>query len=315
MRFINVSGCTQGMCLARDIKNFNGITLLHQGTELKPSHIETLKKLGYRGIYVNDMPAPDPLQIALDGDDEPTPPLLPDGCLRQEAVIRIYDVFKPSAFEPGTIQHDLLHSVTDVLEQVIEQISSNHDAVVSVFNLEHICQYNYQHSVNVAVLSVLIAREMGLQDKLPELGMAALFHDIGNMFVPQSILNKPDYLDDKEFEKIKRHPVLGYDYLKDIVGLSELVCQTALYHHERYGSPYGYPGHKSGLGIPLYARIVAVADSYDAMVSKRPYREALPPDEAARMIRCLSGSYYDPCVVNAFAKVKIKWDIVQQRVA
>ena len=292
MRFINLMGCRPGMILARDVLNANGITLLRAGSELKPSYLETLKKLGYKGCYIEDdfskdVNAREAVSVAV----------------RNEAAILVYELFSKSAFDKNTIQSHMLTNVKNILDDIVEQIISNRDAVVNVLNLKSFDQYTYQHSVDVAVLSVLIGKEMGLvRRELIELGTAAFFHDIGKMFISQAILNKPSSLTKDEFEEVKRHPQLGYDYLKNMLGMSEVICKTALYHHERFAIPDGYPSQITGIEIPLYARIVAVADTYDAITSKRPYKEAMRANEAYELIMGSSGSHFDPVVVNAFTK-------------
>lgn len=141
--------------------------------------------------------------------------------------------------------------------------------------------YMRGHSYRVAEYSALIAKQLGWSEhEVENLRNAAYLHDIGKIGVPDTILNKPTRLTDEEFAAIKSHTVMGADILKDITLLDHLV-DIARNHHERYDGK-GYPDGLVGEEIPLSARIVCVADSYDAMKSRRIYRNALPDEEIRR---------------------------------
>lgn len=135
-------------------------------------------------------------------------------------------------------------------------------------------RYTHGHSTRVAALSKLIAKEAGLSDEeCQQVYFAALLHDVGKIGVPDDIINKPGRLTDEEFEQIKQHPVLGNQILSSIKQ-SPYLSVGAHYHHERYDGK-GYPKGLAGTDIPRIARIIAVADAYDAMTSTRSYRDAL----------------------------------------
>ena len=279
------------MIIARDLYSTAGIILLRAGNPLKASYIDTLKKQGYRGCYIDDDISKD-IKIK-DAISVPA---------RNEAAIMVYEVFSKANFDKNTIQNQLLESIEDVLEDIVEQIMSNRDAVISVMSLKSFDDYTYKHCVDVGVLSILIGKEMGmLRSQLVELGKAAFFHDIGKKFISQSLLFKPDKLTPKEIEDVRRHPQLGHDFLKDNLNMSQRICDVALYHHEHYDGN-GYPNGISGTDIPLFARIVAVADSYDAITSVRPYKDAVIASEAYEHIMASSSSQFDPAIVNCFCK-------------
>ena len=135
--------------------------------------------------------------------------------------------------------------------------------------------YTNGHSTRVAKYAVMIAERMGYSgEKLEQLQYAALLHDIGKIGVPREIINKPSRLTDEEYEVIKTHPVIGGNILNEISEIPDIAI-GARWHHERYDGK-GYPDHLSDLEIPEIARIIGVADAYDAMTSKRSYREMLP---------------------------------------
>jgi len=162
--------------------------------------------------------------------------------------------------------------------------------------------YTAGHSERVSRLSLNIGRELGLnKDKLDTLEIAALLHDIGKIGISDEILHKTGRLNEYEYKKIKEHPSIGVNILKDIDFLKNAV-PFILHHHERFDG-YGYPLGIKGYEIPLEARIIAVADSYDAMVSDRPYRKGLSQDIAISELIKFKNIQFDGLVVDAFLKI------------
>lgn len=159
--------------------------------------------------------------------------------------------------------------------------------------------YTAGHSSRVAKISLKIGRQLELnEEKLNTLYTAALLHDIGKIGIPDEILKKKDKLNDYEYTKIKEHSAIGADMLKDVTLLYSII-PIILYHHERVDGT-GYPFGLNNNKIPLEALIIAVADSYDAMTSNRPYRKALSRDTAINEIIKFKGTQYDCIVVDAF---------------
>lgn len=153
------------------------------------------------------------------------------------------------------------------------------------------------HSERVAGISLLLAREVvqGPPEFLRSLVTAALLHDIGKIGVPEAILASPKRLTPEEFEFVKRHPEIGESILKPIYP-NEVILRTVRNHHEAYDGT-GYPDGLVGEAIPLPARLVAVADAYDAMTSTRPYRQAIPRSEALAILERGAGRQWDAEVV------------------
>ncbi|WP_235867585.1 HD-GYP domain-containing protein [Ureibacillus chungkukjangi] len=161
--------------------------------------------------------------------------------------------------------------------------------------------YTLHHSENVAKYSVQIARKLNLPNLSCEIiRKGALLHDIGKIGIPENILTKQDKLTDEEYEIIKNHPILGHNMIKHIVNFHKNgVLDIVLYHHERYDGN-GYPMGLKGKQIPLFARIVAIADSFDAMTTKRVYRDELDLEYAINEIRKNKGKQFDPELVEVF---------------
>ena len=163
-------------------------------------------------------------------------------------------------------------------------------------------EYTRGHSHRVAEYAALIAEELGWDKKeIRNLKNAAHLHDIGKIGIPDSILNKPTRLTEEEFQVIKEHTVIGAEILKNIT-LIDHVVEVARSHHERYDG-MGYPDGLKGEEIPLYARVIAVADSYDAMKSRRIYRNPLDDQVIYNEIARNCGSQFDPQIAGVFLKM------------
>ncbi|MHB1128401.1 MAG: HD-GYP domain-containing protein [Bacillota bacterium] len=165
-------------------------------------------------------------------------------------------------------------------------------------------QYTAGHSVRVADIALKIGRELGLSDvRLKVLEEAALFHDIGKIGITEVILNKPGRLSTKEFEVIKEHPVIGSDIISTIDNMEEQSL-IVRHHHERFDG-FGYPDELDGETIPLESRILAVADTFDAITSERPYHHALQLAKARDILIECKGTQLDPLVVDAFLAITV----------
>lgn len=166
-------------------------------------------------------------------------------------------------------------------------------------------KYTAGHSQRVANIATAIGQFMGIDSiSSQRLELAALLHDIGKIGIPDEILHKPSKLSEHDFETIKRHPLIGFNILKDINFLDS-VLPIILHHHERYDG-HGYPIGIKGEAIPFESRIIAVADSYDAMTSDRPYRKGLISDVALKEIQRCAGTQFDPIIVEAFMKINFQ---------
>ena len=159
--------------------------------------------------------------------------------------------------------------------------------------------YTYGHSLRVAFLCVSAGKQLGLnEDELYELEISALFHDLGKIGVPDAILKKPSRLTDEEFLEMKLHPTKSAEILEEFP-IFEKMAISVRHHHERFDGR-GYPAGLKAEEIPLFSRIILIADTFDAMTSTRPYRKGLPFDVAFSELREFSGSQFDPFLVEQF---------------
>jgi putative nucleotidyltransferase with HDIG domain len=187
----------------------------------------------------------------------------------------------------------LIHDLKELFSGTINAIIEALDAKDS---------FTLGRSRRVTFFSLTLARYLNLpREELGKLELAGLLHDIGMIGVSEDILNKTEALTESEFENIKRHVHHGVKILEDIKQLKDVV-KIIQYHHERFDGS-GYPYKLKGDEIPLNARIIAIADAYDSMISNRSYREGLSHEEAMRRIEEQSGGQFDPKIVLSFKEI------------
>ena len=166
------------------------------------------------------------------------------------------------------------------MENIMGSLERNADALLSLSRLRQTDSYTYTHCVNVCILTTLFSRHLGeSSDKTFAAGLAGMFHDLGKALVPLKILNAPRKLSEAEFAVMKAHPVLGYEQLVSVPGILPEVLLGTMQHHEKYNGT-GYPQGLAGDAISDIGRMVGVADIYDALTSKRPYKGAMYPHKA-----------------------------------
>lgn len=184
--------------------------------------------------------------------------------------------------------------------KTLDQRSSRNSAIRSIFNtLQQKYEEEKVHSERVSRYCQAMGVALGLDaTALKELELAGLYHDIGKISIPDDILNKPGKLTAEEWEIMKSHTLIGYQILNTADQYSSL-AQYALTHHERYDG-HGYPNQLEGEDIPLFSRIIAVADSFEAMTSDRPYRKAMDVKDALIELKKHAGTQWDPKLISLF---------------
>jgi putative nucleotidyltransferase with HDIG domain len=162
--------------------------------------------------------------------------------------------------------------------------------------------YTYGHSKKVSQYAVILAEALGLpQDRIATIRAAGLLHDIGKIAIPDSVLNKAGPLTEEEWEPMRQHPELGMEILKHVIDLVN--CLPAILHHHEHFDGTGYPGGLKGEEIPMEARLLHIADAYDAITSMRPYHNQSSPQEAIDELRRCSGTQFDPGLVKVFCRI------------
>lgn len=293
MRFVDSDTIRDGMELAKTIYGKNGEVMLRKGTIIKELFIRRLKQLGYPGIYINDSFSENIIIEEIISEE-----------LRQKATFTIKKIFNTIESSPSSVKslNANVAVLKSIVDEIMSQIVSTDIALINIRDLKNFDDYTYYHSVNVAVLSIVIGKALGLkEEQLRELGMSAILHDVGKIFVGSEIINKPELLTNEEYEKVKEHSKEGYKYLKDDFNVPSKVYVSILQHHENYDGK-GYPQGISKEQIYLYARIITVADVYDALTSERPYKKAETPNKALEYILQNEGKKFDPQVVKVVAE-------------
>ncbi|MEW6109433.1 MAG: HD-GYP domain-containing protein [Nitrospirota bacterium] len=191
-----------------------------------------------------------------------------------------------------------------VVETMVDHILEEEQLLLGMTAIKDYDEYTYHHSVNVSILSIALGQRLGLNRKmLTDLGMAALFHDIGKMEIPYEVLNKPTNFTDEEWKIIRKHPVWGVKSLLKLKRLDDLTIRTAIVafeHHLNYDLT-GYPKIRKSLELDLFSKIVSLADQYDAMTSARVYsRIPMSPDKALSIMMERAGSQLDPLLFKFF---------------
>ena len=287
---VDNSALAPGMVLAQDVFDWKvGVLIVNAGQTLTSEMIDKLQQIPRIEIYVEELSA------TLQDEHEKRLWTKMDAC-HQQTLERAKKILTNGEQPPKPELLDLM--VSDLKEQI--ELSSN-----VLLNLSHIKVYDdylYSHVVNVAALALIIGKQMQLSpNDLHGLGVAALLHDYGMVKLDHSVYDHNRRLTGEEWEQVKRHPNFGVEMLQNADQISPVILQGVLEHHERMDGS-GYPGHKHGAELGLFGRIIAVADVYDACISKRKYRAPLTPHHTLKKI--LSDfQLFDLNILKAFVAV------------
>ncbi len=291
MRYVPIKHLHTGHKLASDLVLSRNRVLLRKGRVLTDSLIKKIAHLGYQGLYIDDE-----LSEGLYVNDIVSAELKMTMKNELQALLDNTNTSRPSSLRLR------MQTINKLLQCTIDEILQSSQVMVNMIDLRTYDDYTYSHSLNVAILSVVIGITLGLNKKiLHQLALGALLHDTGKMFIDKDILNKPTRLTPEEFEEIKKHSERGYIYLCDYLDIPDTSRTTALQHHEQFNGK-GYPHGLSGESIHLFGRIVGVVDVFDALTADRPYRKAMLPSDAIEYIMGGYNSMFDPSIVNALTR-------------
>lgn len=288
MIFVPYYKLKKGMKIASDIslsdKQMSNAFLLTQGAILTQENIDKLANFNISGVYIND------------GRENP----VLDETLRKESVLAVRDIFNLCENAHTILNESTLKQIENISEKLVDNIYKDEEISVSISDLQTYDLNTYLHSVSVAVISIAIGTALSLTKKeLCKLGVCGLLHDIGKIEIPIEIINKPSKLTKEEFEIVKNHAQLGGKYVMDHRYVSNDIYEGIISHHEKYNGT-GYPNALKSDEIPLFGRIISVADVYDALTGNRPYRNPIKPLEAIEYIMAGVGSSFDYNIVKAF---------------
>ncbi|MGD8190968.1 HD-GYP domain-containing protein [Brevibacillus ginsengisoli] len=287
-----------GRILEEDVFTRSGILLLAKGTPLTSSDI--FKLLRQKIHYVSVESA----LITSEEEVNPVSRLLENFYIHKEVSAAYVQALEDSKELFDSIHSEYippLDNFTQNFFPLMDHVLQNTGIFRALYVLEGAEGYTYRHSINVGILSALIAKLLKLSATEVFLaGQAGLLHDVGKMLVPSEILLKPGKLTVEEFEQMKLHTVHGYKLLSKMEGGHELFAQAALLHHERLDGS-GYPEKRVGDTIPFFTQIISVADVFDAICSDRVYKGRTSPFEAAALLwkEACSGAL-NPDIVTRF---------------
>lgn len=298
MIFVPTSSLKPGMVVAKTIVSSydaSPLPLVTKGLVLTNCIIRRLEERRLSGCYID---------TEFTRDIEPGDVIGP--MLKKKALSGIRKVFEEVTFT-RKISIDNLSLVTEIAKELVLQILQNDEILIDFLDLQNYDDYTYRHCLSVAIFSVAIGHKLGYNTSLlMDLATGALLHDIGKTEFPIELINKPGRLSEEEFAQIKLHPELAVERLRNGSSISNVVLNGILSHHERFNGT-GYPRGLSGYDIPVYGRILAVADVYDALTSIRPYRKAWFPDEAIDYLIKYKGIHFDPEIIDAFLTIVVPY--------
>lgn len=289
LRYVPIESIDEGMVLGKTLYGEMGEVLLREGTTILSPYINKLKCLGYSGIYIHDKISEDIKVHDIISED-----------LKMKTIKRIKNFVFLEKENYEKIENSI-EGLQDSVSEMIDQISSNKELIVNMIDLKVASNYTFYHSVNVCMLSIVLGIASNLsKEDLYLLGLSSLLHDIGKISIPKEILNKPGKLTKEEFDIIKKHSEIGYNYVKKSLNVHTKVYLGIYDHHERFDGK-GYPRNLCGYEISTFGRIISIADVYDALTSDRPYRKGILPSDSMEYIMASSGSIFDFDIAKVFS--------------
>lgn len=295
MLFIPTELLRPGMVLAKDINllitdDFS-LPLLRRGQILNELFIKKIKFHNVTGVYIESEVSEDITVKDIISEK-----------LKATVLCDIKKNFNQFKNNRGEVNTYIVDNIAKMAKSLVIDILSNDEILINLIDLKSYDDYTYRHSLCVAILSITTGISLNLSEHmLTEIATSALLHDLGKMTIPIDIINKPDLLTPEEYETVKRHPLIAVEQLKKKHLVSNAVLSGIESHHEKYdgtGYPYGLKGDE----IPLYGKILAIADVYDALTSTRSYRRACFPNEAIEYIMGCADVHFDYEILKAFLK-------------
>ncbi len=295
MRLISTRALKPGMVLATTVYNIKGQPLIQENVPVTERMIYRLQELQIQYVYIKDYLS-EGIQVKESVSNK----------VRKEAVMKIEQSFNQLSEVkiPANVLmiENCAKQLKQVIDVVLKEVKANHDLLTVLTDVYTYDSYIFHHSFNVTLYSISIGLELKLSSKqLEQLGVGAILHDVGKMLVSEDILLKPGKLTESEFTEIKNHSQYGFDILRQLNSVSLIVAHCAYQHHERLDGS-GYPRGIKGEEIHPYAKIIAVADVFDAMTSNRVYRKAMLPHEALEVLYAGAGTLFDINVIEAFRR-------------
>ena len=308
MIIVPVDNLKEGMVLEKDVASTSAREykiLLTKGTVLTKSAIAVLKDKGIKSVKIvgvgerADAPV---AQAPSFPQDVPPAQIKTENEHIGRALTDLNSIFDTDS-EIKELSKEAVRKVDTIADDIYNDLSNDSSYLATQMTaLQNFDDYTYKHCLRVSMISASVCGELGLSgEDTKEVIVSALLHDIGKSNIDHEIIIKPGKLTDEEFEKIKQHPLIGYNILKRSGQYSDNVLSGVLFHQEKFDGS-GYPTGISGKKIPLIARIMTVADVFDALTSNRPYRKPWSVAETEEYILGSCGTHFDYDVTVAFLR-------------
>lgn len=292
MKPMKLNKLSENDVLALDISTNDGCVILSKGTSLSKDYIARLEDFGINEVFVEDPSATESISIKPGGKVNIVE-------ARKSTLKNYCAIFCEASKNNGINKEKLDESINNIVYSVLSEIKEN---TIDILYTENPYFCHYTHSLNTASLAVFLGVKMNLsENQLRELATSALLHDVGMYKLPKEILEKSGELTEDDISIVKRHTIHGYETSKSIKDISESCRKAILHHHERYDGR-GYPFRLEGKGIPLYSRIIAVADIFCSLTTKTRNHPGYSFLDGYEFILAGSGLYFDPDVVEIFQK-------------
>lgn len=280
-----------GMKFARDIVNGEGQVLFSKGDTITSLTKSTLNEVDIPGVYI---------------ESDFTHDVVLEDCMR--LIDRTQSLsFVRHAISSPEVNDKFEHELQQLMHSILTHLSKSGLLLNSLYSLRDYDGYTYEHSLRVTILSILLGNYLKLSEQdLWELGVAAMLHDLGKLAIPIETLNSTEKLSMRQFGYIRKHPIIGFNKVQQLKCYNDRIGLAILQHHE-HADGSGYPYGLTKDEISLYAHIICCADVYDALTSKRSYRNAWFPSQALDYMNTGMRSQFDPVVLDALNKTIIPY--------
>ncbi|MFC4387134.1 HD-GYP domain-containing protein [Gracilibacillus marinus] len=295
MRLVSTSMLREGIELAKPIYDGKGRVLVQRNVKLTNRMVNRLKSSGITYVYMRDKFTEDILI---------TPPISAEE--RLDAVNKIKTSFQSIESKDIKNASHLMDAASEQMNDIVKGLIGNlyeqEEVMHYLSDLLIIDDYVFNHSLNVTIYTLALAKELRYNKKdLQVIGLGSLLHDIGKVYIPQEILNKEGKLTDTEFQIVKAHTEYGFEILRKSHSIPLLVAHCAFQHHERLDGS-GYPRGLKEDKIHPYAKILGIADVFDAVTSNRVYRKAMLPHEGIEILYQGADSKFDKKLIDIFKR-------------
>lgn len=288
MRLVGIDKVSGDEVLAKAIFDIDGRKLLNAGVSLRPAIVQKLYEKGVSSIYIND-DISEGIEI--------------DNLLREETKNHAKLIVRNEMNMLSNKKEMDYSKLSGVVDNILDEILSRRVEMINVKDIRMQDEQTFAHSVNVCVMSIALATKLSLPvSKVKSIAMGALLHDIGKALLPPALMNKTDPLTESEMAEMKKHPIIGYNLIKDNADTPATTKVAVLMHHEHINGG-GYPMNLMGDKIHYSARIITVCDEFDTAVNDRKNDRVLRTTDAVEYLIGASGHVFDKSIVDEFIKM------------